>query len=241
MTYLFAMAHSVTLSGSSLSSASAARHSISRDVSSAVAMSARVNRIVGSSMQRPAEGLPVGQIGGGLVEGGLRAAQRARRDVEPATVEAVHRDTETGAFAVGSAEHRVRGHPDALAGSPGRWAGRSSPSSPRWRRNSAPGVSFSTMNAEMPRGPSAPVRRHHHVDVGDSRAGDELLDAVEHVVIAVANRLGAQRRRIRSGTRLGQAVAGDERPSTPAAEPRSCVARRCRRCRSSTRTCCGSR
>jgi hypothetical protein len=36
-------------------------------------------------------------------------------------------------------------------------------------------------------------------------AGDELLDAVEHVVVAIARGRGAQRRRVGADVRLGQA------------------------------------
>ena len=50
MTNLLAIAHNSILSGSSLSSAAAARHNIIRDAANAVAISARVNRIVGSSI-----------------------------------------------------------------------------------------------------------------------------------------------------------------------------------------------
>ena len=53
-------------------------------------------------------------IGCGLVVRGLRAAQRARRDVDPAAVEAVHRDAEAAALAVGAAEHRVGRHPNPV-------------------------------------------------------------------------------------------------------------------------------
>ncbi len=56
--------------------------------------------------------------------------------------------------------------------------------------------------------------RHHHVDVGGSRAGNELLDAVEHIVCvffwALLDGAGAQRAGVGPGARLGQAVAGDD-------------------------------
>ena len=57
------------------------------------------------------ERLAMRDIGRGLVVGGLRAAQRAGRDVDPAAVEAVHRDAEAAALAVDAAEHRVGRHP----------------------------------------------------------------------------------------------------------------------------------
>ena len=73
----------------------------------------------------------------------------------------------------------------------------------------SPGVPFSTMNAEIPRGPVTAGAGHHDVDVRRAGPGDELLDAVEHVVVAVADGLRTQCAGVRPGTRLGQAVAGD--------------------------------
>ena len=56
-------------------------------------------------------------------------------------------------------------------------------------------------------GPVAAGPHHHDIEVAAAGAGDELLLAVEHVMIAVAHRAGAQRRRVRAGARLGQAIA----------------------------------
>src|SRR5271169_191397 len=64
--------------------------------------------------QGSAEGLSLANLAARFVEGGLRAAERAGRDVESAAVEAVHRDAEAGAFAIGAAQHRVRGYPYPL-------------------------------------------------------------------------------------------------------------------------------
>src|SRR6201991_1062813 len=64
--------------------------------------------------QRGAERLTLAHICPRLVEGRLRAAERARRDVEPAAVEALHCDAEAGALAVGTAQHRVSGDPHSL-------------------------------------------------------------------------------------------------------------------------------
>ena len=75
----------------------------------------------------------------------------------------------------------------------------------------SPGVPFSMMKAEIPRGPVVwPSRScHHHVDVRGSRARNELLDTVEHVITAVLDGAGAQCAGVGSRAGLGQAVAGD--------------------------------
>ena len=109
-----------------------------------------------------------------------------------------------------AAQHRVGGHPNALEAPPAPSAARSSPSSPLDAPKLSPGLSFSTMNADIPRGPSAAGARHHHVDVGGSGSGDELFDAVQHVIATLLDGAGAQRAGIRAGARLGQAVAGND-------------------------------
>ena len=70
-----------------------------------------------------------------------------------------------------------------------------------------PSSDFSTTNAEMPLRPLLGVgHRHHRVVVGDAGVGDPPLDAVEHPVVAVADRLGFHRGGVRAGVGLGQAV-----------------------------------
>ena len=59
-------------------------------------------------------------------------------------------------------------------------------------------------NALRPVGAGA---RHDDVEVAVAGARDELLDAVQHIVAAALHRARLQRRRIRSRTRLGQAIA----------------------------------
>ena len=49
--------------------------------------------------------------------------------------------------------------------------------------------------------------RHHEIEVRRSRAGDELLDPVEHIRIALAPRARRKRRGVGAGARLGQAIA----------------------------------
>ena len=76
--------------------------------------------------------------------------------------------------------------------------------------------------------PVAAGAGHHDVDVGRPRAGDELLDAVEHVVARRRGRpwCAAPRRPIRRRARSGSSWRWA--PSTPAAAPTTCAARRCR-------------
>src|SRR5262249_2227403 len=52
-----------------------------------------------------------------------------------------------------------------------------------------------------------PGSRHHQIDIGNAAARNKGLGAVENVVIVVAHRAGSQRSSIRTGFRLGQAVA----------------------------------
>ena len=174
-------------------------------------MSARVNRIVGSSSRAEPKAFSLANVGASLIERRLRTAQRAGRDVEPAAVEALHGDAEACALAVCAAQHRVGGYPhpfqNHLCGGlrmPAHLLLERAETQPRSalfddeRRYAARARIFGTA------GPG-----HHHVDVRGSRAGDELFDAVEHIVAALLDGAGAQRARVGSGARLGQAVAGD--------------------------------
>ena len=52
--------------------------------------------------------------------------------------------------------------------------------------------------------------RHHQIEVACPGAGDELLDAVEHVSIPVAPGARGQRRGVGAGAGLGQAVTRDQ-------------------------------
>ena len=165
--------------------------------------------MVGSSSRGAPERLPVANIGARLVEGGLRAAERARRDVEPAAVEAVHRDAEAGTLAVRAAQHRVGGHPHALEDHL-RGGLRMPAHLLLVRAETQPGSAlFDDERGDAARA-LATGAGHHHVDIGGSRAGDELLDAVEHVVAALLDGAGAQRAGVGAGAGLGQAVAGDD-------------------------------
>ena len=55
--------------------------------------------------------------------------------------------------------------------------------------------------------PFAAGARHHDVEIAGAGARDELLLAVEHVMIAVAHGARRQRRRVGTGAGLGQAIA----------------------------------
>src|SRR5262249_46814313 len=55
--------------------------------------------------------------------------------------------------------------------------------------------------------PLAAAPYHHDVEVATPGTGDELLLTIQHVMIAVTHRAGAQRRGVRSGPRLRQTVA----------------------------------
>ena len=82
---------------------------------------------------------------------------------------------------------------------------------------------------------------HGDVDVRGAGARDELLDAVEHVVVAVAPRACLQRRRVGARARLGQAIAGDMLHAGELRQEALALLVASRRRRSSTTPCCGSR
>ena len=155
-------------------------------------------------VERPAERLALACVGQRLVERRLCAAERAGGDVEPAAVEAGHGDRKARAFV---RQQVVGRHPavfeddlagrlhvpahlvlDRAEGEAGRILG-------HYQRRDA-------FRAVLP-GP-----RHHHIDVAVAGAGDELLGAVQHIVATVAHRPGFQRRGVRAGAWLGQAIAG---------------------------------
>ena len=70
-----------------------------------------------------------------------------------------------------------------------------------------PGVSPGTTNVEMPDGPAAAGSRHHDIKVAGAGPGNELLLTVEDIRVAVTDGASRQRRGVRSGRRLGQAIA----------------------------------
>ena len=152
---------------------------------------------------------PGRKIGRRLVERGLRPTERTRRNVDPAAVEAIHRDAEAGAFTIRAAQHRIGGHPHVLEN--------------HLRRRLGVPAHLLLMRAEtQPRrvlfdderrystGAVGSGTRHHHVDVRGSRPGDELFDPVEHIIATLLAGPGAQRAGIGARTRLGQTVTGDD-------------------------------
>ena len=66
------------------------------------------------------------------------------------------------------------------------------------------------MKAETPARAALAGARHHQIEVARPGAGDELLDAVEHVSIPVAPGARGQRRGVGAGAGLGQAVTRDQ-------------------------------
>ncbi len=133
----------------------------------------------------------------------MRAAQRTRRDIDASPVEPGHRNPEADTLVaepVGNRHARIlEDHRAgrlripahlALVGAerkPGRIA------LDHQRRNAS--------------GPVAAGPHHHHVDIALASAGNKLLLAIEHIMVAIAHRAGPQRRGVRSRARLGQAIA----------------------------------
>ena len=62
----------------------------------------------------------------------------------------------------------------------------------------------------MPRGAGPAGAAEDVVEVGHAGVGDPRLGAGDHVVVAVADRPGGQRRRVRAALRLGQAVRAEQ-------------------------------
>ena len=102
-----------------------------------------------------AEGLALFHVGQRFFQRRLRAAERAGRDIEPAAVEAGHRDLETEAFL---AEPVCRRHARVLERRRARVGCAFQPILRSLAPNEMPAVSPGTMKAEMPDAPSPPVR-----------------------------------------------------------------------------------
>ncbi len=108
---------------------------------------------------------------------------------------------------------------------PARGSSRTGSARCRWRagrsclrcaRRCSPASSVGTMKALMPFLPARLVGdRHHDRDVAVLAAGDELLDAVEHVVVAVAAP------RWSSGRRPREPTCGSVRQNAPSISPRA--------------------
>lgn len=167
-------------------------------------------------VQQPGpEGLPVGQIRQTAVQCALRTAQRAGGDAEPAAVESVHGDAE--AVALG-AEPTVGGDADPvedhLAGGLGVPAHLS-----LVRTEGDPGVvAFDDEGGDAARALRAGAC-HDDVDLGGTRAGDELLDPGQYVAVTRVLGPGAQCGGVGSGAGLGQAVAAQGPGAAQIGEP----------------------
>ena len=141
-------------------------------------------------------------VGDRAVETELRTADRAGTDIQPAAVEARHRNLEAlpfGPIRFATGTRQFSNMTIAVG-----WLFQ--PSFFSCAPNERPGVPFSTTMHEIPRGPALPRACHHDVDVGNAAAGNECLCAVEHIVLAVARRACAQACRIRTRVRLRQAI-----------------------------------
>ncbi len=166
-------------------------------------MSARRNCSSLEFVEPFAEGLALFHIGQRFFQRRLGAAERAGRDIEPAAVEAGHRDLKANTFLAepiaggdahvleddGARRLRVPAHL-ALVGA----------------KRDAGGIARHDERRNARRAFAA-APRHHHIKIARAGAGDELFLPIENVMVAVARRTGGQRRGIRSGTRFGQAVA----------------------------------
>ncbi len=250
VTYRFAIAHSLTLSSASLvQRCRCARHNnIFVRLPARWPCRPRRTGLVGSS-SRGGRRTPAGRrdVGRRLVERGLRPTQRARRNVDPATVEAAHRDGKTGAFAVRTTQHRISRHPHPLEHHLRRRL-RIPAHLLLMRAETQPRTAFFDNESRYPARTGlfwATGSRHHHIRIGGSRPGDELLDAVQHIVCPGPCTVDAPpgcstRHGIRARTRLGQAVAGND---IHRGQPRHPRILRCssvpNRDQSSMRTCCG--
>ena len=169
-----------------------------------------------------AEGLALFHVSKRLFQRALRAAERAGGDIEPAAVEPGHRDLEARAFLAepvgdrhahileddGARRLRVPAHL-ALVG-----AERNARRVARHDESGNPGSAV------------AAGARHHHIEVARAGAGDELLLAVENIMVAVAHRPRRQRGCIRAGARFGQAIARQKLHACRIAAGSFCAARR---------------
>ena len=168
--------------------------------------------------QRLTERHPLVHVLHGTVERPLRTSERARRDVEAAAVERRHRDREAPALI---AEHV--GCRDAHAVEDHLTRGLRVPAHLLLRRAEAQALGVAGHQERTDAsGPRLARPRHHDVDRSLTRSRDELLDAREQVVVAVAHRARGDVRSVRSGSRFGEAVAAEllhrgERGQPPAA------------------------
>ena len=150
-----------------------------------------------------AELLPLLGVGQRVVERALGDPDRLRGDGDPGVVEGAHRGLEPGALLT---DHPIGRDPDVvevdLAG------GRALDAELLLRGTEGdPLIGLLDHERRDALGPLPGIGHdHHRVVVGDTCVGDPPLDAVEHPVVTVADRLGLHRDRVRPGVGLGQAV-----------------------------------
>ena len=153
-----------------------------------------------------AERFPFVHVGQRLVERALRAAKRTGRDIDAAAVEPGHRNLEADAFVaepVGNRHPRIlENHRAGRLRIPAHLA--------LVGADRKPGRIAFNDNGRDAAGSVAAGPHHRHIEVALAGTRNELLLAVEHVVIAVAHRAGAQRRGVRSGAGFGQAIAREQ-------------------------------
>ena len=152
---------------------------------------------------RLAELLAVGGIALCQFQRRPRRADGAGADVEPTAIKAHHRDLEAVALIADEIFHR---HPAIVEEDLRRRLGipahlaflRAETDAGRIRRH---GDTADPLRAVIA------GADHGHIDIRLAATGDEGLAAVQHIMIAVAHRLGAERRRIRARARFRQAIA----------------------------------
>ena len=142
-----------------------------------------------------AERLALLHVGERLFERRLRAAERTGADVEPAAVEAGHRDLEADAFFA----KPVCGRHAAILENHGAGRLRVPAHLALVRAELEAGGPAFDHERRNPFRAASPVRAITTIEVAlVAGAGNELLLPVQHVVIAVADRPRAQRGRVRT-------------------------------------------
>ena len=153
-------------------------------------------------VQAFSECLALAHVGERFVECGLRTAERACRDIDAAAIKSGHGNFKADAFLtepVGDGDACVlENHRAGRLRVPAHLALVSAQ-----RQSGRVALDHQCRDAA---GPIRAGSHHHHINVAAAGARDELLLAVEHVVIAVAHRAAPERRRVRSRPRFGKAV-----------------------------------
>ena len=163
--------------------------------------------------QRPPELAPLVHVALRRGQRALRRAHRAGCDIDAAAVQPLHRDAKALPFLP---EQLRRRHAHPIEGDRSRGLAVPAHLVLLAAVLDARGIGLDEEGGDAIRARPAGAR-HHDQHVGRARAGDEGLAAIEHIRIAIAPRRRAQRCRIRSRARLGEAVG---RQLAPCAERR---------------------